>query len=149
MKIQLEIRGQVRDNPLSFILPPLMHTQTLSLDIQVTAVVSVLPSSHSRLTPAHFSCPHSPITVPPHSSHRLPLTFTPSLPSPHSLFALFEVRVQGGLSTTTVKCVGATKGGDTFVAIFESRAVLLRLTRYVHTVEPLSKDTPEMRTPLQ
>ncbi|CAI8043465.1 Cilia- and flagella-associated protein 65 [Geodia barretti] len=75
----------------------------------VTAVVSVLPSSHSRLTPAHFSCPHSPITVPPHSSHRLPLTFTPSLPSPHSLFALFEVRVQGGLSTTTVKCVGATK----------------------------------------
>ena len=83
------------------------HTRTLP---QVAASVSVVPASHSRLSPAHFSCRQSPHTLPPHSSHRLPLTFCPALPSPHPVFAFFEVGTRGGLATTTVRCTGATKG---------------------------------------
>ena len=77
---------------------------------QVTARVSIVPTSHSRLNPAHFTCSPSPSPLPPHSSHCLPLTFSPILPSQHSTFAFFEVITQGGLSTTTIKCIGAAKG---------------------------------------
>lgn len=92
----------------------------------MTATVCISPTSHSQLNPAHFACPQPLSPLPPHSSQRLPLTFSPTLPSPHSVFAFFEVKTQGGLSTSTIKCTGVAKGEHLVLLI-------LRKTAYVHT----------------
>ena len=90
-----------------------MHT------IQVKSVFSITPLSPSTLSNSLFACSEYKGHLEPQTNHkdkrskfthRVKILYAPSIVTDHPSIGYFSVKAEGGLGSTSVKCIGWPKG---------------------------------------